>query len=160
MYALEHCRNANTRCGQLRVACIISITFALPGNMNMCAAGQSPRESQSGLKKPFVIDKPNSRLQYSFRVNDVTYAPDQLMAFDSAAQEGVIEPVVLPVTYTAEFALSLTAKLDAASQSGDPAALRAVLPVEVLTELWLAASAVLTTEPTLLEVSKRRLGRL
>ena len=76
------------------------------------------------------------------------------MAFDDAAQKSVIEPVVLPVTYTVEFALSLTAKLDAVSQRGDPAALRAVLPVEVLSELWQAAAAVLSREPTLLEVSR------
>ena len=71
------------------------------------------------------------------------------MAHDDAAT-----PVTIPALYTVEWARSLTEKLDAASQHGDPAALRAVLPVEVLIGLWQAATTVLAAEPTLLEVSK------
>lgn len=69
------------------------------------------------------------------------------MALDDAAT-----PITLPASYTVEWALSLTQKLDAASQNGDAAALRAVLPAEVLIGLWQAATIVLATEPTLLEV--------
>lgn len=75
------------------------------------------------------------------------------MANDNATLIAAIEPVKFPVTFTPEWALSLTQKLDAASQIGDPAALCAVLPLEVLSQLWLAATSVLAIEPTLLEVS-------
>ena len=71
------------------------------------------------------------------------------MAHDDAGT-----PVTLPASFTVEWALSLTEKLDAASQHGNPAALRAVLPVEVLIGLWQAATTVLAAEPTLLEVSR------
>lgn len=70
------------------------------------------------------------------------------MALDDAAT-----PITLPASYTVEWALSLTQKLDAASQNSDAAALRAVLPTEVLIGLWQAATTVLAAEPTLLEVN-------
>lgn len=91
------------------------------------------------------------------KFNTVKFSPVKrpTMAFDNAARIAAIQPVTLPVTYTVDWALSLTRKLDAASQIGDPTALSAVLPVEVLSELWQAATRILATEPTLLEVSKQ-----
>ncbi len=58
--------------------------------------------------------------------------------------------IVLPETYTAEWAVKLARQLDSATRCGLP--LKQVLPAETVAMLFSALANLLVKEPTLLEV--------
>jgi hypothetical protein len=71
----------------------------------------------------------------------------------SSSQLTVIEPVELPAAFTAQWAMELGLRLDAATRQRVP--LKQVLPPETAEALFAAATKLLIEEPTLLEVSRR-----